>query len=115
MPTVPPVFAFLPDVGGGEMVVVLLIVLMLFGGDKMPQLAKGLGKSIREFKKAASGVEQEFKKALDEVLDPVPPPKPFAPYVPPPAPSVAPTPPAATPPPPAAPVNRLEPPSAPPS
>lgn len=115
MPTVPSLFAFLPDIGGGEMVVVLLIVLMLFGGDKMPQLAKGLGKSIREFKKAASGVEQEFKKALDEVPDPVTPPKPFAPYVPPPAPSVPPTPPAATPPPPAAPVNRLEPPAAPPS
>ena len=68
MPTAPTLLAFLPDIGGGEMVVVLLIVLMLFGGDKMPQLAKGLGKSIREFKKAASGVEQEFKKALDIAL-----------------------------------------------
>jgi sec-independent protein translocase protein TatA len=108
MATVLPLLAFLPDIGGGEMVVVLLIVLMLFGGDKMPQLAKGLGKSLREFKKAASGVEQEFKKALDEVPDPVPPPKPRAPYVspgPPPAPVT----------PPAAPVNRLEPPPAPPA
>ena len=64
-----PILALLPNIGGGEMVVVFLVVLMLFGGDKMPQLAKGLGKAMREFRKAASGVEQEFKKALDEVPD----------------------------------------------
>ena len=70
--------ALLPSFGGGEMVVVLLLVLLLFGGERMPQLAKGLGKALREFRKAASGVEQEFKKALDEVPD-VPPTKPAMP------------------------------------
>jgi sec-independent protein translocase protein TatA len=92
-----PAFAFLPDIGGGEVMVVMFIILLLFGGDKMPQLAKGLGKTIREFKKAASDVESEFKRALDEVPDQPTPSKPVAPSVRPPAP-----------------VNRLEPPAAPP-
>ncbi len=39
--------------GGTEMIVILLIVLLLFGGAKLPALAKGLGQSIKEFKKAA--------------------------------------------------------------
>ena len=45
---------------------IFVIVLMLFGGKKLPEFARGLGKSIREFKKAASGVEEDFKRALDE-------------------------------------------------
>lgn len=61
--------ALLPDFGGGEFMLILLMVLLLFGGDKMPQLAKGLGKSLREFRKAASDVEQEIKRAIDEVPD----------------------------------------------
>lgn len=61
--------SLLPDFGGGEMMLILLVVLLLFGGDKMPQLAKGIGKSLREFKKAANEVEQEIKRAIDEVPD----------------------------------------------
>lgn len=58
--------AFIESIGGPEMVLVLIIVLVLFGGKKLPELARGLGKSMREFKKAASGVEEEFKRALAE-------------------------------------------------
>jgi len=61
--------ALLPDFGGGEMMLILLVVLLLFGGDKMPQLAKSIGKSLREFKRAANDVEQEIKRAIDEVPD----------------------------------------------
>ncbi len=39
--------------GGGEWVLILLVLLLLFGGTKLPQLAKGLGQSMKEFKKAA--------------------------------------------------------------
>jgi TatA/E family protein of Tat protein translocase len=67
-PTLSPL-GLLPDFGGGEMMLILLVVLLLFGGDKMPQLAKSLGKSIREFKKAANEVEREIKRAIDEVPD----------------------------------------------
>jgi sec-independent protein translocase protein TatA len=54
------------DFGGPEMVLILVIALILFGGKKMPEFARGLGKAVREFRKAASEVEQEFKKVVDE-------------------------------------------------
>ena len=54
------------DIGGPEVLVILFIFLLLFGADKMPGMAKGLGKSIREFKKAASSVEDEIRRAMDE-------------------------------------------------
>jgi TatA/E family protein of Tat protein translocase len=90
--------AFLDSLGGSEMIVILVVVLIFFGGEKMPEFARGLGKAIREFKKAAGDVEQEFKRAIDEVPEkPAPAPMksvtPVAPVVPP----VPAEPPAATP------------------
>src|SRR3954465_8397502 len=79
--------AFLVDsLGGSEVMMIFLIVLVLFGGKKLPDFARGLGKSIREFKKAASGVEEEFKRALEEDAQkksiPPPPPTTFPAYPP---------------------------------
>lgn len=65
MPPLPGLFAFL-DIGGGEMMVIFLLVLILFGGQRMPELARSLGKSIREFKKVTSGVEEQIKQAIEE-------------------------------------------------
>jgi TatA/E family protein of Tat protein translocase len=62
-----PTLAFLDSLGGSELIVILVVVLIFFGGEKMPEFARGLGKAIREFKKAAGDVEQEFKRAIDEV------------------------------------------------
>lgn len=45
---------------------VFLIVILLFGANKLPALARGLGKSLAEFKKAKEDVEREFNKALKE-------------------------------------------------
>jgi len=64
-----PHLAFIEGIGGPELMMVLFVVLMLFGGKKLPELAKGLGKSMREFKKAASGVEEEFKRAIEDAPD----------------------------------------------
>jgi TatA/E family protein of Tat protein translocase len=61
--------AFLDSLGGSEMILILVVVLIFFGGEKMPEFAKGLGKAIREFKKAAGDVEHEFKRAIDELPD----------------------------------------------
>ena len=58
--------AFIEGLGGPEMMMIMFIILLLFGADRMPGLAKGIGKSIREFKKAASGVEDEIRQAMDE-------------------------------------------------
>lgn len=58
--------AFIDGLGGPEMVMIFVVVLLLFGGQKLPEFARGLGKTMREFKKAASGVEEEFRRALEE-------------------------------------------------
>jgi sec-independent protein translocase protein TatA len=49
-------------IGIKELILILLIVLILFGAKKVPELAKGLGSGLREFKKAAKEVEEEEKK-----------------------------------------------------
>ena len=49
--------------GAPELVVILIILLVLFGGSKLPALAKGLGQSVKEFKKAAKEDEEESKAA----------------------------------------------------
>jgi len=75
MSTCPSTLAFIEGIGGPELMMIMFVVLLLFGGQKLPELAKGLGKSLREFKKAASGVEEEFKRAIEEAPDsPTPPP-----------------------------------------
>jgi len=48
--------------GGPELIIILVILLLLFGGSKLPALAKGLGESIREFKKAAKEPAEEDKQ-----------------------------------------------------
>jgi len=48
-------------IGPGELLIVLLVILLLFGAKRLPELARGMGKGIREFKKATSGIEDEMK------------------------------------------------------
>ncbi len=63
-----PVFtlAFIDGLGGPEMLLIFVIILMLFGKDKLPELARGVGKSMKELKKATTNVEEEVKRALQE-------------------------------------------------
>ena len=72
-------FAFIDGVGGPEVMLIVVIVFVLFGGKKLPEFARGLGKTIREFKKATAGVEQEIKRALAEEPTKSPPAAPFLP------------------------------------
>jgi sec-independent protein translocase protein TatA len=48
--------------GFGEILIIVLVILILFGSKKIPDLAQGLGKGIREFKKAIKDVEDDIKK-----------------------------------------------------
>ena len=64
--------AFIEGIGGPELMMIMFIILLLFGANKLPELAKGLGKSVREFKKAASGVEAEVRRAMEETEEPQP-------------------------------------------
>jgi sec-independent protein translocase protein TatA len=51
----------MPKLGMGELVVILLIVVILFGASRLPQLGKGLGEGIRSFKKSFGGEDDEEK------------------------------------------------------
>lgn len=50
-------------IGAQELVIILLILLVIFGGRKIPELAKGLGRGIKEFKKASADDEDDDKIA----------------------------------------------------
>ncbi len=103
--------AFLEGLGAGEMVLVAIIGLLLFGGKGLPDMARTLGRVMREFKKATQGVEDEVRRVMDEESatpprphpKPRPLPAPTAPVSLPPAGSEIVSPPPGTPPPPAAP------------
>jgi len=55
------------NLGGQEMMIIFVIVLLLFGAKKIPELARGLGKSMGEFKKARDEFEREITRSEDEV------------------------------------------------
>ena len=59
------------NLGGGEVLLILAIVLILFGAKKLPELAKGLGQGIKEFKKATDNASEGMRHAIEETL-PVP-------------------------------------------
>jgi sec-independent protein translocase protein TatA len=54
------------SLGGTEIILILAVALLLFGGKKLPELAKGLGQGIREFKKATKAVTDEVQSAAEE-------------------------------------------------
>ncbi|MCX7827393.1 MAG: twin-arginine translocase TatA/TatE family subunit [Verrucomicrobiae bacterium] len=63
------------DLGMGQIILILLVVLLLFGAKKLPELAKGLGQGIKEFKKATRDMQSEIHTAISEVEEhPSPPP-----------------------------------------
>ncbi|MFQ6675457.1 MAG: twin-arginine translocase TatA/TatE family subunit [Fidelibacterota bacterium] len=53
--------------GWGEILLIFLVILLLFGAKRLPELARGLGKGIREFKGAVEGVEKELDEAAKSV------------------------------------------------
>jgi sec-independent protein translocase protein TatA len=64
------------NLGGGEIILILALVLILFGAKKLPELAKGLGTGIKEFKKATRDVTDEIHNSVNEpTYSTLPPPK----------------------------------------
>ena len=59
-------FLFLSLPGGMEWVIILFVVLLLFGGKKIPEPMRGLGKGIREFNNARNSIESEIKEGMRE-------------------------------------------------
>ncbi|MDY5772600.1 MAG: twin-arginine translocase TatA/TatE family subunit [Bacteroidaceae bacterium] len=56
---------FLGGIGLQEILIIAFIVLLLFGGKKIPELMKGLGKGVRSFKDGVNSIEEETKKELE--------------------------------------------------
>ncbi len=57
---------FLGSLGAPEMIIIALIVLLLFGGKKIPELMRGMGKGIREFNNAKDGMREEIRKGMND-------------------------------------------------
>jgi len=60
------VLAFLGNMGTGEIVVLVLLILLLFGAKRIPDLARGLGKGIREFKDATKEIKNDIESAAND-------------------------------------------------
>lgn len=54
-------YLFLGNMGVTEIIIIALIILLLFGGKKIPELMKGLGKGVKNFKDGVNGVEKDIK------------------------------------------------------
>ncbi|CAN5921818.1 hypothetical protein BH24BAC1_BH24BAC1_32970 [soil metagenome] len=60
------IFAFIGGLGGSEVVIILFVILLLFGAKKIPELARGMGKGIREFKDATSEIKRDIERSVEE-------------------------------------------------
>jgi sec-independent protein translocase protein TatA len=56
---------FLPNLGTGEIIIIALVVLLLFGGKKIPELMHGIGKGVRSFKTGMNEIEKEVNAEVE--------------------------------------------------
>lgn len=54
------------NLGMGEIIIIALVILLIFGGKKIPELMKGLGKGVKSFKEGMNEAEKEIKDAVDD-------------------------------------------------
>ncbi len=57
----------LGNIGGAELILIMVVILLLFGAKRIPEIARGLGQGIREFKKATSEISRELKLEDDQM------------------------------------------------
>lgn len=62
----------LGNIGGAELILIVLVILLVFGAKRIPEIARGVGQGIREFKKATSEISRELKLEDDAVRRPRP-------------------------------------------
>ncbi len=63
---IPITLAFIGNFGGGEIILIFLIVLLLFGAKKVPELFRSLGKGVNEFRKAKNEWEQDIQDVMNQ-------------------------------------------------
>ena len=71
--------AFISNLAGGDMIIILVIVLLLFGAKRLPELARGLGQAMNEFSKAKDDVQRQITTAVEPPVHSAPPVQPQAP------------------------------------
>ena len=64
-------FIMFLNLGGGEVIIILFVILLLFGGKGIPTIAKTLGKGIREFKDATDGIQKDIMKSTGGITEQV--------------------------------------------
>lgn len=57
---------FIQNMGGGSFILILVVILLLFGAKRIPELAKGIGKGLTEFRKATKEVEEDVNGSRQE-------------------------------------------------
>ena len=57
---------FIQNIGGGSLVLIILVIILLFGAKRIPELARGLGRGIREFKDATKEIEDDLEEGLKD-------------------------------------------------
>lgn len=57
------------NIGGPELLLILIVIFLFFGVKKLPEIAKGLGQGIREFRKAARDIQEEVDKEVKQIDD----------------------------------------------
>ncbi|MCQ2148780.1 MAG: twin-arginine translocase TatA/TatE family subunit [Bacteroidales bacterium] len=62
-------FLIFQNIGAPEIIIIALVVLLLFGGKKIPELMHGIGKGVRSFKEGVNDVQKEIDKAGEAVSD----------------------------------------------
>ncbi len=60
-------FLFLESLGTGEVLLIVFVIIIFFGGKKIPEMARVLGKGMREFKAAADNIQDEIQKSVNEI------------------------------------------------
>lgn len=57
---------FIQNMGGGSLILILVVILLLFGAKRIPELAKGIGRGLTEFKNATREVQEDLEKSVKE-------------------------------------------------
>ncbi len=60
------ILIFIGGLGGTELIIIMAVILLLFGAKRIPELARGLGRGIREFKDASREIKREIESASDD-------------------------------------------------
>ncbi|MDN3668065.1 twin-arginine translocase TatA/TatE family subunit [Echinicola jeungdonensis] len=57
---------FIQNIGGGSLIIIILVIILLFGAKRIPELARGLGRGIKEFKDATKEIQDDIEEGLKD-------------------------------------------------